>query len=340
MDAGSAAEVSGQLAPDVTVVIPVYNSGATLGRAVTSVLGQTLENIEVIIVDDGSTDDSLKIAADFAESDTRVSVMALPHNGGKARAMNRAAIAARGTWLAVLDADDRYLPDRLSILLAAGQEHGSDLVADNQFHKDHVSGLVVREAFGAQGAGREITLEDMIAHSDPGAEFDFGILKPMVRVAFLRNTQTEYHSEAKLAEDFYFMLELFLAGARGWLVHTPLYEWTLPFSPTARRWTSTGAGAWRYDYRQALETNNHFISKFGKSVRKDVARLLRTRAREYRVMVHYIDAQRLLADTGDIIKPAAIILRHPGTWLLLTRRVTRRLRRAVESGTRLRLLGH
>ncbi len=330
--------MSGQPASDVTVVIPVYNSGATLPRAIQSVLDQTLETIEVLVVDDGSTDDSLEIAHRFAALDSRVTVVALPRNGGKARAMNLAAAAARGAWIAILDADDRYLPDRLAVLLAAGQEHGSDLVADNQLHKDHASGLAVLEAFAAEGAGRAITLEDMIAHSDPGAEFDFGILKPMVRAEFLRTTQTEYYPEAKLAEDFYFMLELLLAGARGWLVHTPLYEWTLPFSPTARQWTDTGAGAWRYDYRQALETNAHFIAKFGSSVRPDVARLLRKRGREYRVMVHYIDAQRLLADTGSLTKPAAIILRHPGTWPLLTRRVTRRLRRAVQSDAR--RLGH
>ena len=315
--------------PTVTVIIPVYNSGSTLSRAVASVLNQTLRAVELLIVDDGSTDDSLAIAEAIAATDPRVRVVALPENAGKARAMNLAANIARGTWIAVLDADDRYLPTRLATLVEAGEAHGVDLVADNQLHSDSATGSVFRQAFTASGAGRLVGLADFIAHSNPAATFDFGILKPMVRAEFLRQTGLQYHSGAKLAEDFYYLMEFFHAGGRAWLTHEPLYEWTLPFSPTARRWTGTASGAWRYDYRNALETNRHFQDKFSQAGQPEVLSLLRRRERDYIVMVYYLDAQRILADTGSRTKALAIIIAHPGTWPLLARRVAGRVARAV-----------
>ena len=334
--------------PAVTVIVPVYNSASTLARAVQSVLDQTLADFQVLIVDDGSIDDSLAVAQILAAADPRIQVIALTHNDGKARAMNGAAEVARGRWIAVLDADDRYLPDRLDILVAAGELAGVDLVADNQLHIDDATGQVQRQAFaapkagrpttrppgaepGAFESGREVGIADFIAHSDPGAHFDFGILKPMVRADFLRRTGLAYHPDAKLAEDFYFLMEFFAAGGRAWLVYEPLYEWTLPFSPTARRWTATGSGVWRYDYRNALKTNQHFQQKL-RNIRPELAALLQTRAREYGIMIHYLDAQRVLADTGSRSRALAIIAAHPGTWTLLARRVAGRLARFVAHG--------
>ncbi len=313
--------------PAVSIIVPVYNSGSTLARAVCSVLNQTLRAIELLIVDDGSTDDSLAIAETFAATDARIRVVALPMNSGKAHAMNHAAKIARGTWIAVLDADDRYLPTRLATLVKAGEDYGVDLVADNQLHSDSATGTIFRKAFTAPGAGRLIGMSDFIAHSDPAATFDFGILKPMIRADFLRRTGLAYHPDAKLAEDFYYLLEFFYLGGRAWLTHEPLYEWTLPFSPTARRWTRTGSGAWRYDYRNALKTNRHFQEKLSHAGRPELLDLLRRREREYTVMVHYLDAQRILADTGSRTKALAIIIAHPSTWPLLAQRIAGRVAR-------------
>ena len=315
--------------PDVTVIIPVYNSAATLPRAIASVLAQTLASFELLVVDDGSTDQTLMVAQREAARDGRVTVIALPQNGGKARAMNHASGRANGRWIAVLDADDQFLPTRLEQAVRAGDAFEADFVADNQLHIDNATGRVVRSAFIAAGAGREVGLADFIAHSNPGAPFDFGILKPIVRAEFLRGSGVAYYPDAKLAEDYYFLLELLAAGARGYLLHTALYEWTLPFSPSARRWTDTGSGAWRYDYRNALETNRVFQSRQSVASRPDLLRLLRRREREYNTMVHYLDAQRVLADHGSHARALAIIAGHPRTWTLLARRLGGRLARAA-----------
>jgi succinoglycan biosynthesis protein ExoO len=312
--------------PVVTVVIPVYNSAGTLARAVHSVLMQTLAEFELLIVDDGSTDSSFAVASAIATAEPRVRALRLPSNGGKPAAMNHAINLARGRWIAVLDADDRYLPKRLATLIAAGETSGADLVADNQLHVDPADGALVRRAFHRPGEGRAVGLPDFIAHAGIRGTFDFGILKPVVRADFIARTGLTYHTEARLAEDFYYLLDFFAAGGVGWIVHEPLYEWTLPFSPSARQWTETGAGQWRYDYRAALTVNGHFCDAY--KSRPELLALLRRRERGYLMMMHYLDAQRALAQ-GSAVRAMALVASHPSTWALLAQRVIGRTARAL-----------
>src|SRR4051794_3496133 len=130
----------------ISVVIPLYNSATTLPRAVSSVLHQTVDHTEVLIVDDGSEDGSLSVACSIASADARVRVIPLPANKGKPHAMNRAISEARGKWIGVLDADDWYEPNRLARLVNAGETHRADLVADNQRFWDAGAGAAVRTA--------------------------------------------------------------------------------------------------------------------------------------------------------------------------------------------------
>jgi len=96
-------------APSFSVVIPVYNGAGTIGRSIESVLAQTYPASELIIVDDGSTDDTARVVASFGRR-----VVSLPQaNAGVSAARNNGAQRAAGEWLAFLDADDWYYPDRL-----------------------------------------------------------------------------------------------------------------------------------------------------------------------------------------------------------------------------------
>ena len=109
---------------DATVIVPAFNSAATLPQAVQSVLQQEVQNFELLIVDDCSTDATARAAQQFA-SDPRVTVISLKKNRGKPHAMNLCTDQARGRWIAVLDADDWYAPHRLSTLIAAGESYRS-----------------------------------------------------------------------------------------------------------------------------------------------------------------------------------------------------------------------
>lgn len=310
----------------VTIAIPVYNSAATLERCVRSALGQTLQDVEIIIADDGSTDGTLALARRLATEDARIGVLAISPNGGKPAAMNRIAAKARGRWLAVLDADDAFHPGRLERLVSAGEAAGADLVADNLVYVDAGADAGVRTAFATGQADRRIAREELIAHSNSYAEFDFGILKPVLRMDFLRRHGIGYCEETRLSEDFYYLVDIFAAGGVGLLVSEALYFWTMPFGAISRQWTETGAGAWRYDYRPALRANARYIERMRQEGHADLASMLVARAGQYRTMIHYLDAQRL-ASEGAWVRSVATIAGHPRTYRLLLSRIYGRVRR-------------
>jgi glycosyltransferase involved in cell wall biosynthesis len=93
--------------------MPVYNSAATLGAAIRSVIAQTHVDWELLITDDGSSDESLDMLRDFARQDERVMPEPAPERGGAARARNLAIARARGNYVAFLDSDDMWLPAKL-----------------------------------------------------------------------------------------------------------------------------------------------------------------------------------------------------------------------------------
>jgi len=121
-------------APLISVIIPVYNTAAYLSQCLKSVTDQTYRNLEIIVVDDGSTDDSLSVAQEVARRDERVIVLSQP-NGGQSKARNTGLTHATGEYFHFLDSDD-YL-DRRTIehLHRACVEHDA-LLAVCKFTKE------------------------------------------------------------------------------------------------------------------------------------------------------------------------------------------------------------
>lgn len=111
--------------PLVSVIVPTYNCARFVGAAIDSVLGQSYHPIEVVVVDDGSSDDTLAALSGFGE---RIRVFKQP-NGGPAAARNHAVAQARGEYLAFLDGDDLWLPGHLAGLMGHLQAHPQDKVA-------------------------------------------------------------------------------------------------------------------------------------------------------------------------------------------------------------------
>ncbi|MGA2240720.1 MAG: glycosyltransferase [Verrucomicrobiota bacterium] len=104
-------------APLVSVIIPVYNGVTFLSDALTSVLQQTYQNFEIVVVDDGSSDGSHALAQKIAGEDCRIKALRQP-NGGTQAARNTALHHAAGEWIALLDQDDVWLPKKLESQIA------------------------------------------------------------------------------------------------------------------------------------------------------------------------------------------------------------------------------
>ena len=115
--------------PKISIIIPTYNRSGLLTQAVRSVQAQTFRDWELIIVDDGSTDDTRAVAGKMARDDARIHYVYEP-NAGQAAARNKGVESARGEYLAFLDSDDVYLPENLEKKLAFLESHPDALMVN------------------------------------------------------------------------------------------------------------------------------------------------------------------------------------------------------------------
>jgi glycosyltransferase involved in cell wall biosynthesis len=111
------------VAPKISVVVPTFDRAGVLGRSLGSVLGQTLPPLEVVVVDDGSTDDTERVVQELGSELVRY--VRLPERSGAQAARNRGIEEANGDWIAFQDSDDEWLPDKL--------ERQVELLAERDF---------------------------------------------------------------------------------------------------------------------------------------------------------------------------------------------------------------
>ena len=99
--------------PLVSIITPVYNGEETIGKTIESVLNQTYKNFEMIIVDDVSEDNTIKVVKDYEKKDSRIKLITLTKKGGASVARNKAISKANGKYIAFLDSDDLWKKDKL-----------------------------------------------------------------------------------------------------------------------------------------------------------------------------------------------------------------------------------
>lgn len=194
--------------PDVSFVIAAYNAEATLGRAIDSALRQRGMDVEVVVVDDCSTDGTVALAQSYA--DGRVSVVALKANRGPGGARNVGLDAARGRWVAVLDSDDSVHPERLAAMISRAEQQQAQIAVDNiEVIRDNASvGEVMFPAGYLENIG-EISLADFILSNLVfESAFNFGYMKPIFLREYLNRHALRYDESLRIGEDY-----ILLAGA-------------------------------------------------------------------------------------------------------------------------------
>ena len=129
-------EYNTMMRPEISVIVPVYNTGIYLAPCIESILNQTFSNLELILVNDGSTDGSAVICEQYAKQDKRVRVLH-KENGGVIRALEKGVEAALGCWIAFVDHDDTLPPDALSLLYKLTGET-SDIIVGFSWDGDHL----------------------------------------------------------------------------------------------------------------------------------------------------------------------------------------------------------
>lgn len=224
--------------PLISVIVPVYNAGGLLSRAVQSALDQTLEDFELILIDDGSTDGSGAVCDGYAQRDDRVRALH-QKNSGVSVARNRGIAESRGQYIAFLDADDWLEPDYLAAMHALLAETGAKTAACGNW-LSQPDGSRLEEAPPLPGGYYEA--------EEARAGIVLPLLADRVREGLLNGYIWRYLFDAELIrrhklrysgaylEDELFLIEYFSLGASLAVVNRPLYHYYQNLGSVTRRY--------------------------------------------------------------------------------------------------------
>ena len=256
-----------------------YNGAAHIEGAIRSALRQTFADLEVLVVDDASSDDSLEIVQRLAAEDTRLRWATLARNGGPAAARNRGLDLARGRWVAILDSDDLVHAQRIEWLIAEAVRHGADIVADDLlvFHDD---GEQKPSRFLTGARARQpgwVLPADYIRSASLYANApNLGFLKPLIDLQALRRAGLRYDESLRIGEDSDLIARGLLAGLRMRTTPFPAYLYRKHPASTSHRLRRGDVealigAAERLRQRAVAPEDLRALSAYGRSLRRALA---------------------------------------------------------------------
>jgi glycosyltransferase involved in cell wall biosynthesis len=200
-----------EVEPLVSVILPVYNSDKYLSDAIHSILAQTYNNFELIIINDHSTDQSMELVRTFSEKDSRIRVIQNPENIGISKSLNKGLEISKGVYIARMDADDISFPDRLEKQVNYLQKSPEVGVLS--------AGLIIINEFGVNGDTITYPLSDIEIRWHMLFHNAFCHPCSMLRADVI-NTQ-KYNPEFPFAQDYEFWGRL-LTSCNGANIDEPL----------------------------------------------------------------------------------------------------------------------
>ena len=203
--------------PKVSVITPAYKAARYIGQAIESVQAQTLTDWEMIIVDDASPDETAAVVECYLD-DPRIKLIRSERNRGECGARNLALEAAQGEWVAPLDADDWFAPQRLERLWQIAQEKGAILVADLQLQIDdngQTYGVAFSDTLQPPTVPTRYSIRDYLR--------EHIAIKPFFSRRHALDHNLRYPEGIVLGGDHIFQTQLQLKGAELWIVPEPNY---------------------------------------------------------------------------------------------------------------------
>lgn len=188
--------------PVISCILPLYNQAQFVGEAVASILEQTEGDFELIVIDDGSTDDSVRIVAAF--KDQRIILLHNSNNSGTTKALNIGLRAAKGTYIARMDGDDVSMPHRFLLQRSFMEAHPNIAVCGSHVSTIGIRSEVVRRPLGTH------TIKCFLLAGPP-----FSHASVMMRRSILERWNLFYDENYRTAQDYDLWLRL-LSVADGW----------------------------------------------------------------------------------------------------------------------------
>ena len=206
--------------PSVSIIVPVYNARKTIARCIESIINQEFQDFELLLVNDGSKDDSGQICDSYAAQDKRIRVIH-KDNSGVSDSRNMALDLAKGKYIQFLDSDDWITTDATNLFFRAAEDHHCDMVISDFYR-------VVGQRVSHKGDIDDdavMTREDYAAHMmENPADFYYGVLWNKF---FRREIIEQYHlrmdSSISWCEDFMFNLEYIRHASSFYALGVPIY---------------------------------------------------------------------------------------------------------------------
>ena len=253
----------------ISVIMPVYNAEKTLAASAESVLKQSWPNIELILVDDGSTDGSLRICRQLEREDPRVRVLT-QSNQGPAIARNRGMQIMKGEFVMFSDSDDKLASD--ACLLLAQAMGGNDLVIGHYYfvvgHAEMKKGLLE----GNRSLTCECFLDELVKR--PGSFYFSALWNKMYRAELIRSRNLSFDPFLSWGEDFAFNLQYYAGISHGVsLVEEPVYHYIKsPVSTSVRTLIhvvhSCQIKRRLYQHLKALYTEKGLYSRYQRQIHR------------------------------------------------------------------------
>ena len=277
----------------ISVIVPVYNSEKYLKKCIESILDQTYENIEIILVDDGSTDKSSAICDEYANKDLRISVIH-KENGGLSSARNAGLKASCGELIGFVDSDDYIEPTMYEKLKENMDKYGSD-IAVCQFYQsykiltDLVDGLDKEEVY--EGKDKFSNLENdnyfmtVVAWNKLYKKDLFKSIK---------------YPEGRLFEDSYIICDILTKAKKVSYINEPLYYYTIRKSGMGNNITE--------QHYERIESCDKLIKCFKRhkyedlKAKEDYKKVMESLNYSYKMKVKNLDDERVVKYIDDAIK--------------------------------------
>ena len=313
---------------DFSVIIPAYNVSGIIGRAIRSAAAQTLPPLEILVIDDCSTDNTVEVVKALGQEIPFLRLLSTPANGGPSAARNVGLRAAKGDWIALLDSDDAWKPGRLKRLSEVASATSADFVADNLVMWDAVADAQVKPFYyDLPEPQKQITLLDVF-RADDNFNFSkksFTLMKPIYRWEFLADHKLQYNESMRVSEDFAFLAESLFNGAKIILIEEAYYIYSMPSGPSGRSQHTRSA----YQFNTVIEESDRLRQKYGDRIDPPLKRAM-DKFRKTMTLLKESDVARTFRWKGQYPQYVAYIAARPELALRLFARAAMKIGKRMD----------
>lgn len=210
-----------EMTPYISIIVPVYNAGIYIGRCIDSILSQTFTDFELIIINDGSTDNSECICRTKAETDSRIKCIS-QINSGASQARNTGLFAAKGTWIMFVDADDTLKPHAISLLVNFIKDNVDIAMAGYDTIRNGLASNNKQQIKNIVQSGSELMIQLFEPTDYPYMGY---VWAKLFRNGIIRQFDIKFDRAIQYNEDRLFVFQYMMHCKKGAYTNAPIYEY-------------------------------------------------------------------------------------------------------------------